>query len=196
MKFRSMILVLTIAFSAIFASMLGTSYAYYVSTDGTSIDVTTGNIDVGTVVTFEESQYINIYNAVPGQEYSNNFEITLNSDILDGKEYVVSIGVTDIYIDDELKTEDFKITIECTSPNEWGEWTVGNKTGVSFTNEVIQNDYLLLGQFNHWEEGLVFELDKPDSCNLIVKLEETGKNQNHLMNKKFRGLIKVNTLFK
>ena len=50
MKFRSMILVLTIAFSAIFASMLGTSYAYYVATDGTRLEITTGNIDTGVAV--------------------------------------------------------------------------------------------------------------------------------------------------
>ena len=60
MKFRNLIFVLATAFSVIFVSMLGTSYAYYIATGGTTINVTTGNIDTGVAVVFNQSQYINV----------------------------------------------------------------------------------------------------------------------------------------
>ena len=65
MKFRSMILVLTVAFSAIFMTMIGSSYAYYIATDGTTINVTTSQMDTGVAVVFEQSQYINVNTGIP-----------------------------------------------------------------------------------------------------------------------------------
>jgi len=198
MKFRSMILVLTIAFSAIFVSMIGTSYAYYVATDGTEIEVTTGNIDTGTAVIFEESQYININNAIPGKEYNNNFIIIPNEDILGDKEYIVEIGITDIYIDEELKSEDFEINLTCTVPpspsDPFGEDLLFEPiSGTDFTDKVITDNYLSINYFSRSEVSMFGgEID----CHITVGIKETGENQNYLMNKKFRGLIKVNTMFK
>ena len=49
-KRRSFISVIVV--SALFLSMLGTSYAYSVSTDGSRIDVTHGNLASGVAVVF------------------------------------------------------------------------------------------------------------------------------------------------
>ena len=194
-KFRNMILVLTIAFSAIFVSMLGTSYAYYVSTDGTKLEVTTGNIDTGAAVIFEESQYININNAIPVSSYNqgekNSFVIYLNDDILGDKDWSINIGLTDIYIDEILKSEFFMLRIECSyTDSEYNNVISGYSeiTGESFTS-----DFISLWDFRE-------DVDSVDErgifCSLYTWLKETDEPQNHLMNKKFRGRIKVNTLFK
>ena len=63
----------------------------------------------------------------------------------------------------------------------------------NYANEVISQNYLLIHSFDALE---VSTLEGRLYCSILVGLKETNKNQNHLMNKKFRGLIKVNTLFK
>ena len=192
-RFRRMILVLTIAFSAIFVSMIGTSYAYYVATAGTTINITTPNIDTGASVVFEQSQYININTAIPVASSSEaekiSFTITPNEEILSGKDVSIRIGIDDLYIDKELRVEDFKYSLYC--------WLIESDidimleelggTGLKFTTGIINNKYLKLGDFS------------PDSaigCDISIWLQETGENQNHLMNKKFRGVVRVDTVFK
>ena len=54
MKFSKMIFVLTIAASAIFICMMGSSYAYYTAT-ATDISVTTGTINNGISVVFTDN---------------------------------------------------------------------------------------------------------------------------------------------
>ena len=54
MKFSKMIFVLTIAASAIFICMMGSSYAYYTAT-ATDISVTTGTINNGISVEFDKN---------------------------------------------------------------------------------------------------------------------------------------------
>lgn len=199
MKFRSMILVLTIAFSVIFASMLGTSYAYYVATDGTSFEVTTGNIDTGIAVVFAQSQYINVYTGVPINASdvdtlasASTFTLTPDATILNGAEVAVNIGIVDLSIDSALVVDDFKYKFSCSN----GIRNVVNEsgTGTDFTDEVISSGYFKLGTLSTTYN--TFSVNDTYTCNLKIWLEETGENQNALMNKKFRGLIKVNTLFK
>lgn len=203
MKFRNMIFVLAIAFSAIFAAMIGTSYAYYVATGGTSIDVTTGNIGPGVSVVFEQNKYINMNTGVPISEddigkYANESRFTLypNRDVLGDSEYVINIGISDISIDEELRVEDFKYKCLCSYAVD-GEGTLPIRffafdvtgDGTDFTDDVLSSGYFELGTMtttnaNHY------------GCIIEMWLQESGENQNHLMNKKFSGLIKVNTLFK
>jgi len=198
MKFRSMILVLTIAFSVIFMSMIGTSYAYYVSTDGTMINATTSNIDTGVAVVFAQSQYINVNTGVPISEsevdtLASESIFTLNPDneVLSGADVAVNISIMDISIDNALKIEDFKYTLSCTSGNSTKTF---DGTGEDFTNDVIDSGVLKLGTLSTSDGS--FNINNNYTCILRVWLNETGENQNSLMNKKFRGLIKVNTLFR
>lgn len=199
MKFRNLIFVLAIAFSAIFIGMLGTSYAYYVATGGTTLNVTTGNVDVGVAVVFNQSQYININTGVPISSSdvdtlasSSVFTLTPDSTILSGADVAVTIGIVDISIDNDLKVADFKYKLSCN--NGTSSTTLISGDGTSFTDTVLSSGYLKLGTLSTSDSTL--DITKTYTCTLRVWLEETGLDQNILMNKKFRGLIKINTLFK
>lgn len=199
MKFRNLIFILAISFSAIFLSMLGTSYAYYVATGGTTINITTGNIDNGVSVVFAQSQYINVNTGIPIESSlvdtlssKSIFTITPNSEFLTGYNTLVNINIVDISIDEALKVKDFKYKFSC---NDGTKSTVlSSGTGESFTDEVISSGKIELSSLN--TANGTFNINKTYTCTLSIWLEETGENQNDLMNKKFRGLIKVSTLFK
>lgn len=198
MKFRSMILVLTIAFSVIFVSMIGTSYAYYVATDGTTINVTTGQIDTGVAVVFEQSQYINVNTGVPIKSSDVDmlasksvFTITPDVDMLTGAEVMLNISIVDIYIAEELRVSDFKYRLVC-SDGSASKSASGD--GTDFSDDIISNNHLKLLTLDTINN--TFSVDKTYTCTLSVWIEESSANQNDLMNKRFRGLIKVNTLFK
>lgn len=199
MKFRNMIFVMTIAFSVIFVSMLGTSYAYYVATDGTSVEVITGNIDTGVAVVFSQSEYINVYTSIPinpnevnTKASSSTFVLTPDPEVLDGSDVAVNVGITDFYVDNALVVDDFKYRFSC---NDGTRDVISNDgDGTLFTEDVIESGYLELGQLS--TDNDTFNVYNNYTCTLSVWIEESGLNQNMLMNKKFRGLIKVNTLFR
>ena len=64
MKFKKMIFVLAIATFVIFAGMMGSTYAYYTLSNGTTVNVTTGLLDDGLSVVFTKSEFINLYTGV------------------------------------------------------------------------------------------------------------------------------------
>lgn len=200
MKFGKLIFVLAIAFTAIFASMIGSSYAYYYATEGVPISVTTSNIDPGIAVVFEQSQYINTNVGVPINEEdvdtlasTSIFTINPNNDFLAESNVAINIGIIDISIDDDLKIDDFKYKFACND----GTSDVISKggTGADFTEDVINNGYLKLGTLDTVNN--TFSYNKDYTCTLRVWLQNNTSvdNQNYLMGKSFTGLIKVNTLF-
>ena len=198
MKFRNLIFVLMIAFSAIFMGMLGTSYAYYVVSEGTKIEVTTGNIDTGVAVVFAQSQYINVNTGVPIESsmvdsYASKsvFTITPNSEVITG-DAVVTIGITDLSIDEALKVADFQYDFSCVNGSTTVISTSGDGTTIG-TN--VTNGYLKLGSISTSDTKNSLVVGSTYTCTLRIWLLETGEDQNDLMNKKFRGLIKVNTIF-
>lgn len=200
MKFRKMIFVLTITFSVIFVSMLGTSYAYYVSTAGTTINVTTPDIDTGVAVVFEHSQYINTSVGIPINEEdiddyasTSEFTITPNTDILSDAEVLVNIGIMDLYIDSELVINDFKYDFKCNDGTS--DVITKNGTGEDFTDVVMEANYLKLGTLDTINN--TFNVNNVYTCTFRVWLQNNPTaSQNGLMNRKFRGLFRVNTLFK
>lgn len=193
-----MILVLTIAFSAIFVSMIGTSYAYYVASDGTTINVTTSQMDTGVAVVFEQSQYINVNTGVPINSgdvdtlaSKSVFTITPDTDMLTGAEVILNISIIDIFIEEALRVSDFKYRLTYSD----GSTTKSvSGDGTDFTDVIISNGYLKLLTLDTVEK--TFDPSKTYTCTLSLWIEESGADQNALMNKKFRGLIKVNTMFK
>lgn len=197
-KFRSMILVLTIAFSAIFMTMIGSSYAYYVATDGTTIDVTTSQMDTGVAVIFQQSQYINVNTGIPIESSAVDtlasksvFTITPDAEVLSGAEVMLNISIIDIAMSPELRVSDFKYKLT------YSDGTSTNSIsgdGTDFTDDVISSGYLNLVSLDTTNGS--FSADKTYTCTLYVWIEESGADQSIMMNKKFRGLIKVNTLFK
>jgi len=201
MKFRNLIFVLAIAFSIIFASMIGTSYAYYVATDGTSINVTTSDLDPGVAILFEQSQYINSYTGIPISDEdvldlasASVFRIVPDTDVLTGAEVAVNIGLVDLHIDDNLVTDDFKYRLSCNDGTS--DVITSNGSGSNFTEEVITNDYIRLGVLDTIND--TFDVNSDYTCTFRVWLQDNPNvdNQNNLMNRQFRGLIKVNTVFK
>lgn len=201
MKFRNLIFVLAIAFSVIFASMIGTSYAYYVATDGTSINVTTTDLDPGVSIIFEQSQYINTNTGIPISEEdvedlasASVFKIIPDVDLLTGAEVAINIGLVDLYIDSDLVSDDFKYRFSCNDGTE--DVITNNGSGTDFTEDVINNGYIRLGVLDTVID--TFNVNNEYVCTLKVWLQDNPNvsNQNNLMNKQFRGLIKVNTLFK
>ena len=194
MKFSKMIFVLTIAMSIIFSCMLGTSYAYYTFSDGTNVNVTTGNFDADVAVVFNQSQYINMRSGVPistsdVDKYANKSVFTLvpDSTKLSGYDVAVNIKLVDISIDDELKISDFKYDLNCNNGST--TTTLKSGTGVDFTSSDIT-----LGTLSTSDN--TFNVNNSYTCTLRIWLNESGADQNSLMNKHFSSLIKVESLYR
>ncbi len=191
MQFRKLIFVLTITTTVIFGLLMGSSYAYYVSSDGTTLNVTTGSFDGGLAIVFNQNEYINTVTGVPilasdVESLASKTVFTLAPDktILDGYDVSINVNLVDIEIDDELKTDDFKFKLMCDGTN------LESKTG----SDVGDKTSLLMGTLST-EDGN-FSTTKLTTCNLYVWLEESGADQNELMNRHFSGLVKIETAFR
>lgn len=201
MEFKKMIFILAITSILIVVGLFGTSYAYYVSSDGTSFDITTGsvNLDNDITVVFNQSEYINFRAGVPilatdvdTKASKNIFTISSDATKLAGYDVAVNIYLTDIQIADALKVSDFKYKFICNNGTSNVISTTGD--GTNFTSTVLDNDKLVLGTISTTDSS--FQAGKTYTCTLSVWLQETNTDQNALMNKKFSGLIKVGSAFR
>lgn len=199
MKFKKFIFVLVITSILAVVGMWGTSYAYYVSTNGTNFNVTTANVDTSLTVVFSQSEYMNMKTGVPisasdVDNYASKsvFTILPNNTLLNGYQVAVNISLINIKIDDALKVSDFKYKLTC---NDGSTTTnLGSGTGASFTSDVLKNDSLSLGSLS--TSANTFNASKTYTCTLRVWLQDSGSSQNNLMNKSFSGLVKVGTAIK
>lgn len=199
MKFKKFIFVLVITSILAVAGMWGTSYAYYVSTNGTNFNVTTANVDTSLTVVFSQSEYMNMKTGVPisvsdVDNYASKsvFTILPNNTLLNGYQVAVNISLINIKIDDALKVSDFKYKLTCSDGST--TTNLGSGTGASFTSDVLKNDSLSLGSLS--TSANTFNASKTYTCTLRVWLQDSGSSQNNLMNKSFRGLVKVGTAIK
>ena len=193
MKFKHMLFVLTVTTSIIFACMLGSSYAYYTLSNGTTVTATTGEFDANVSVVFSESEYINLKTGVPINstdidKYASASKFTLIPDAtkLQGYDVAVKIAISNITIDTELKISDFKYNLKC---NDGSSTTIKSGTGADFTSTELE-----IGTLS--TQNSTFNVSKTYNCALRLWLQETGNNQNALMNKSFSGLIKVNSVYR
>lgn len=194
MKFKHMLFVLTITTSIIFACMLGSSYAYYTLSNGTTVTATTGEFDANVSVVFSESEYINLKTGVPinstdVDKYASASKFTLIPDAtkLRGYDVAVKIAISNITIDTELKISDFKYDLKCNDGSS--TTTIKSGTGADFTSTELE-----IGTLS--TQNSTFNVSKTYNCALRLWLQETGSNQNTLMNKSFSGLIKVNSVYR
>ena len=194
MKFKHMLFVLTVTTSIIFACMLGSSYAYYTLSNGTTVTATTGEFDANVSVVFSESEYINLKTGVPinstdVDKYASASKFTLIPDAtkLQGYDVAVKIAITNITIDTELKISDFKYDLKCNDGSS--TTTIKSGTGADFTSTELE-----IGTLS--TQNSTFNVSKTYNCALRLWLQETGSNQNALMNKSFSGLIKVNSVYR
>jgi len=199
MKFKKFIFVLVITSILAVAGMWGTSYAYYVSTNGTNFNVTTANVDTSLTVVFSQSEYMNMKTGVPisasdVDNYASKsvFTILPNNTLLNGYQVAVNISLINIKIDDALKVSDFKYKLTCSDGST--TTNLGSGTGASFTSDVLKNDSLSLGSLS--TSVNTFNASKTYTCTLRVWLQDSGSSQNNLMNKSFSGLVKVGTAIK
>lgn len=199
MKFKKFIFVLVITSILAVAGMWGTSYAYYVSTNGTNFNVTTANVDTSLTVVFSQSEYMNMKTGVPisasdVDNYASKsvFTILPNNTLLNGYQVAVNISLINIKIDDALKVSDFKYKLTCSDGST--TTNLGSGTGASFTSDVLKNDSLSLGSLS--TSANTFNASKTYTCILRVWLQDSGSSQNNLMNKSFSGLVKVGTAIK
>jgi lipoprotein len=194
MKFKHMLFVLTVTTSIIFACMLGSSYAYYTLSNGTTVTATTGEFDANVSVVFSESEYINLKTGVPinstdVDKYASASKFTLIPDAtkLQGYDVAVKIAISNITIDTELKISDFKYDLKCNDGSS--TTTIKSGTGADFTSTELE-----IGTLS--TQNSTFNVSKTYNCALRLWLQETGSNQNSLMNKSFSGLIKVNSVYR
>lgn len=194
MKFKHMLFVLTITTSIIFACMLGSSYAYYTLSNGTTVTATTGEFDANVSVVFSESEYINLKTEVPinstdVDKYASASKFTLIPDAtkLRGYDVAVKIAISNITIDTALKISDFKYDLKCNDGSS--TTTIKSGTGADFTSTELE-----IGTLS--TQNSTFNVSKTYNCALRLWLQETGSNQNALMNKSFSGLIKVNSVYR
>lgn len=194
MKFKHMLFVLTITTSIIFACMLGSSYAYYTLSNGTTVTATTGEFDANVSVVFSESEYINLKTGVPinstdVDKYASASKFTLIPDAtkLRGYDVAVKIAISNITIDTALKISDFKYDLKCNDGSS--TTTIKSGIGADFTSTELE-----IGTLS--TQNSTFNVSKTYNCALRLWLQETGSNQNALMNKSFSGLIKVNSVYR
>lgn len=194
MKFKHMLFVLTITTSIIFACMLGSSYAYYTLSNGTTVTATTGEFDANVSVVFSESEYINLKTGVPinstdVDKYASALKFTLIPDAtkLRGYDVAVKIAISNITIDTALKISDFKYDLKCNDGSS--TTTIKSGTGADFTSTELE-----IGTLS--TQNSTFNVSKTYNCTLRLWLQETGSNQNALMNKSFSGLIKVISVYR
>lgn len=194
MKFKHMLFVLTITTSIIFACMLGSSYAYYTLSNGTTVTATTGKFDANVSVVFSESEYINLKTGVPinstdVDKYASASKFTLIPDAtkLRGYDVAVKIAISNITIDTALKISDFKYDLKCNDGSS--TTTIKSGTGADFTSTELE-----IGTLS--TQNSTFNVSKTYNCALRLWIQETGNNQNALMNKSFSGLIKVNSVYR
>ena len=194
MKFKHMLFVLTVTTSIIFACMLGSSYAYYTLSNGITVTATTGEFDANVSVVFSESEYINLKTGVPinstdVDKYASASKFTLIPDAtkLQGYDVAVKIAISNITIDTELKISDFKYDLKCNDGSS--TTTIKSGTGADFTSTELE-----IGTLS--TQNSTFNVSKTYNCALRLWLQETGSNQNALMNKSFSGLIKVNSVYR
>ena len=194
MKFKHMLFVLTVTTYIIFSCMLGSSYAYYTLSNGTTVTATTGEFDANVSVVFSESEYINLKTGVPinstdVDKYASASKFTLIPDAtkLQGYDVAVKIAISNITIDTELKISDFKYDLKCNDGSS--TTTIKSGTGADFTSTELE-----IGTLS--TQNSTFNVSKTYNCALRLWLQETGSNQNALMNKSFSGLIKVNSVYR
>lgn len=194
MKFKHMLFVLTVTTSIIFACMLGSSYAYYTLSNGTTVTATTGEFDANVSVVFSESEYINLKTGVPinstdVDKYASASKFTLIPDAtkLQGYDVAVKIAISNITIDTALKISGFKYDLKCNDGSS--TTTIKSGTGADFTSTELE-----IGTLS--TQNSTFNVSKTYNCALRLWLQETVNNQNPLMNKSFSGLIKVNSVYR
>lgn len=210
LKFRKLMLVLTFVVSLVFVTIMGATYAYYNNTFG-NIDISTGNKDDMINIIFRDSDYLDLHTGIPilpeevEMEASKiSFSLNPNNNITDGYDVSTSIYLSDIEIDDELKTSDFKYRLVCNNKVTYndGTFNVGNNQTFEGNFIDLKSSYLNITNLSSSKTGNeVFLINYGDNivsqkyeCTLYIWLQESLSSQNNLMNRHFATNISVDSV--
>ena len=199
MEFKKLILILAITATIVFGCLWGGTYAYYTYSGGTSLNVTTGNVNTGVVVVFNQSEYMNVKTGVPIAEndvdaYASKTVFTLKADssILNGYDVAVSISLINFKIDNDLLVNDLRYDFSCNDGTTTK--TLVSGSGNYIDDNIYNSGVLPLGTLATSDGS--FNINKTYTCTFRVWLQETGSDQNHLMNKNLSGIVRVNSVFR
>ena len=202
MQFRKLMLVLTFTVSIIFVTVIGATYAYYTISGG-SLDITTSSDDSAASVVFNNSDYIDLNTGIPisstdveTKASKTTFTITPTATAISDYDIMVSIGLANISIDSELLVSAFKYRLVCAS-SVTGTEQIFNGNASSFTGEnytIANLSTTGVGNNNFYVDANASNQNY--SCSLYIWLEESGSNQNSLMNKHFGANVAVDSTLK
>lgn len=178
MRFRKLLLVISIIIVSMFALMLTTSYAWY-SFGGTTFDAVTSAEDIE--VTYQSGEYISNNAAVPInsdeiEKYSDkgNFNVKVNSN---KEDVMISVKLTDITIDSVLINSNLKIEL----------YYQGTKVSIVDGSGIVSGEDLFVG-------NVVLEDISSNQFEVRMYILDDNSNQNTMMDKSFKAKIKVDAI--
>lgn len=210
LKFRKLMLVLTFAVSLIFVTIMGATYAYYNNTFG-SVDISTGKKEDTLNIVFRDSDYLDLHTGIPilSEEVETeaskiSFSLNPTNNITEGYDVSASLFLSDIEIDDELKTSDFKYRLVCNNIVTYNDGTTNSGNDQVFEGNFmdLKGDYLNIANLSSTSSGNdIFVINYGDNivsqkyeCTLYIWLEESLSSQNNLMNKHFATNVMVDSM--
>jgi len=169
---------------AIVILSLTTSYAWYTFSGGaTDFESITSDVDLNVI--YAQSQIITTTTSIPINDKdidkyadSNIFTVSSPTDLYD-YQILLTISLTNIKIDDELITEDFKYQLL------QDDQVIKSGTGKDFTNNTLV-----------LKDNIEINPVKTYTFKLVIWLSDTGLNQNDLMNKTFQATIQTDSVAK
>ena len=213
MKFRNLMLALTLTVSIIFVTVIGATYAYYNISSG-SVNITTGDFNGAFGIVFNNSDYIDLNTGIPissseVETKASKVTFTLVPDVQLAEDYDLSvkIGLSNIDIDDDLKVSDLKYRLNCNSkvnyndstPASTGTAQIFNGTAASFNG----SSYTIATLSTDGIGNNAFSIDDASNvasqmyeCTLYMWLEDSGTSQNALMGKHFGANVEVTSTMK
>ena len=163
---------------------LSASYAWYTYSGGaTDFDSVTSEVDLNVI--YAQSKLISTTTSIPIKEEdkekyadTNIFTVSSPKELYD-HQIILTISLINIKIDEALKTEDFKYELLQDSK------IIAQGTGLDFTEDTkILKDQIEINPTKTYTFGL------------RIWLNETGEEQNDLMNKSFQAQIQVDSVAK
>lgn len=184
MDFKKTMLIITGITIGVFALSLTASYAWSTYSGGaTDWDSLTSEVDLNVI--YAQSKIITTTTSLPikdeeREKYadSNIFTVSSPKELYD-HQIILTLSLTNIQIDEELKSKDFKY--ELLQDNQ----IIASGTGLDLTEKT-----------KILKDNLEINPTKTYTFALRIWLSETGAKQNDLMNKSFQANIQVDSVAK
>ena len=184
MSFRKFLLIATIIIVIVFAIILGTSYAWY-TVSGGSTDFKSVTTEADLNIIYAQNKIVKTTTSIPINDSqkeiladANIFTVSTPKELED-YQIILTISLINIKIDDELKNKDFKY--ELLQDNQ----VIAKGTGLDFNKKT-----------KILKDNIQINPTKTYTYTLRIWLSESGISQNDLMNKSFQAQIQVDSIAK